>query len=54
MRLGADGAVAQVSVPARSTARSAGCAPCASAPDGALFVSTSNGDDDQVLRVTPV
>ena len=24
------------------------------APDGALFVSTSNGDDDKVLRVDPV
>ena len=23
-------------------------------PDGALYVSTSNGDDDQVLRITPV
>jgi glucose/arabinose dehydrogenase len=22
-------------------------------PDGALFVSTSNGDDDKVLRIDP-
>ena len=38
---------------AAGRARSAGCARCGLAPDGALFVSTSNGDDDKVLRDRP-
>ena len=54
MTIGADGAVASVAVPGdRWTTRSAGCGRCGRRPDGALFVSTSNGDDDKVLRIDP-
>jgi glucose/arabinose dehydrogenase len=54
MGLGPDGAVAQVSVPALFDGTFGRLRAVRLGPDGALFVSTSNGDDDQVLRVTPV
>jgi aldose sugar dehydrogenase len=54
MRLGPDGAVAAVSVPAPLDGDYGRIRAVRSGPDGALFVSTSNGTDDQVLRIDPV
>jgi glucose/arabinose dehydrogenase len=54
MRLGQDGAVDQVSVPAPLDGTFGRLRAVRVGPDGALFVGTSNGTDDQVLRITPV
>jgi aldose sugar dehydrogenase len=54
MRLGADGAVAQVIIPAALDGTFGRLRAVRLAPDGALLVSTSNGADDRVLRVEPV
>jgi aldose sugar dehydrogenase len=54
MTIGADGAVAQVRVPAPLDGQFGRLRAVRLAPDGALFVSTSNGDDDKVLRIDPV
>ena len=54
MRLGQDGAVAQVSVPAPLDGTYGRLRAARLAPDGALIVTTSNGDNDSVLRVDPV
>jgi aldose sugar dehydrogenase len=54
MGLGPDGAVAQVSVPAPLDGTFGRLRAVRLGPDGALYVSTSNGSDDQVLRVTPI
>jgi glucose/arabinose dehydrogenase len=54
MRLGPDGAVAQVSVPAPLDDTYGRLRGVRVSPDGALFVTTSNGDDDSVLRIDPV
>ena len=54
MGLGPDGAVAQVSVPAPLDGTFGRLRAVRLGPDGALYVSTSNGGDDQVLRVTPI
>jgi glucose/arabinose dehydrogenase len=54
MRLGQDGAVAQVSVPAQLDGAYGRIRAVRLGPDGALFVSTSNGGDDRVLRIEPV
>jgi glucose/arabinose dehydrogenase len=54
MRLGPDGAVTQVSVPAPLDATFGRLRAVRLGPDGALFVSTSNGSDDRVLRIDPV
>jgi glucose/arabinose dehydrogenase len=54
MRLGQDGAVAQVSVPAQLDGAYGRIRAVRLGPDGALFVSTSNGGDDRVLRIDPV
>jgi aldose sugar dehydrogenase len=54
MGLGPDGAVAQVSVPAPLDGTFGRLRAVRLGPDGALYVSTSNGSNDQVLRVTPV
>jgi aldose sugar dehydrogenase len=54
MRLGADGAVAEVSEPAPLDGTFGRLRAVRLGPDGALYVSTSNGGDDQVLRVTPI
>ena len=53
MRLGPDGSVAQTQVPAPLDGTSGRLRAVRLAPDGALLVSTSNGDDDKILRVTP-
>jgi aldose sugar dehydrogenase len=54
MTIGPDGAVAKVGIPAPLDDAYGRLRAVRSAPDGALFVSTSNGDDDKVLRVDPV
>ena len=54
MRLGPDGAVAAVSVPAPLDGTYGRLRAVRTGPDGALFVSTSNGSDDKILRVDPV
>ena len=54
MTIGADGAVSQVRVPAPLDGQFGRLRAVRLAPDGALFVSTSNGDDDKVLRIDPV
>ncbi|HWM57893.1 MAG TPA: PQQ-dependent sugar dehydrogenase [Pseudonocardia sp.] len=54
MTIGADGGVTQVGIPAPLDGEFGRLRAVRTAPDGALFVSTSNGDDDKVLRVDPV
>ena len=53
MTIGADGAVASVAVPPPLDDTFGRLRAVRTGPDGALFVSTSNGDDDKVLRVDP-
>lgn len=53
MRLGADGAVASVAVPQPLDGAFGRLRAVRLAPDGTLFVSTSNGSDDKILRVDP-
>lgn len=53
MTLGPDGAVAKVSVPQPLDGAYGRLRAVRLAPDGALFVATSNGDDDKVLRIDP-
>jgi aldose sugar dehydrogenase len=53
MTLGPDGAVANVSVPKPLDGAFGRLRGVRQAPDGSLFVSTSNGDDDKVLRIDP-
>jgi glucose/arabinose dehydrogenase len=54
MTLGPNGAVAAVSKPAPLDGTFGRLRAVRTGPDGALYVSTSNGNDDQVLRVTPI
>jgi aldose sugar dehydrogenase len=54
MGLGPDGAVAEVSVPAPLDGAFGRVRAVRLANDGALLVSTSNGSDDRVLRITPI
>jgi aldose sugar dehydrogenase len=54
MGLGPDGAVAEVSVPAPLDGAYGRLRAVRLTADGALLVSTSNGSDDQVLRIDPV
>lgn len=54
MTLGDDGAVSTVAVPTELDGRFGRLRAVRSAPDGALFVTTSNGTDDKVLRIDPV
>jgi glucose/arabinose dehydrogenase len=54
MGLGPDGAVAEVSVPAPLDDTYGRLRSARLGPDGALFVTTSNGTDDKVLRIDPV
>ncbi|MHA6796704.1 PQQ-dependent sugar dehydrogenase [Pseudonocardia bannensis] len=53
MTLGADGAVASVGVPAALDDTFGRLRAVRSGPDGALFVTSSNGTDDVVLRIDP-
>ncbi|MBA2310099.1 MAG: PQQ-dependent sugar dehydrogenase [Pseudonocardiales bacterium] len=53
MTLGADGAVTQVSVPAQLDDTFGRLRGARLGPDGALYVTSSNGTDDVVLRVEP-
>jgi aldose sugar dehydrogenase len=53
MRIGTDGAVDGVGVPAPLDDTFGRLRAVRTGPDGALFVSTSNGDDDKVLRIDP-
>ncbi len=53
MTIGADGAVASVSVPQALDGAFGRLRAVRSGPDGALFVSTSNGSDDKILRIDP-
>jgi aldose sugar dehydrogenase len=54
MTLGDDGAVTGVGVPPPLDDTVGRLRAVRQGPDGALFVSTSNGDDDRVLRIDPV
>ena len=54
MRLGPGGGVAKVTVPAPLDGAFGRLRAVRVAPDGTLFVSTSNGTDDRVLRIDPV
>ena len=53
MTLGSDGAVASVAVPQALDGAFGRLRAVRLSPDGALFVSTSNGSDDKVLRIDP-
>jgi aldose sugar dehydrogenase len=53
MTIGTDGAVEAVGVPAPLDDTFGRLRGVRTGPDGALFVSTSNGDDDRVLRIDP-
>jgi glucose/arabinose dehydrogenase len=53
MTIGPDGAVSSVAAPAPLDGMFGRLRAVRTAPDGALFVSTSNGDDDRVLRIDP-
>ncbi|MGH3588508.1 MAG: PQQ-dependent sugar dehydrogenase [Pseudonocardia sp.] len=54
MRLGPDGRITQVDVPVPLDGTFGRLRAVRQGPDGALYVSTSNGQDDEILRVTPV
>jgi glucose/arabinose dehydrogenase len=54
MTIGADGAVTSVAEPGPLDGTFGRLRAVRTGPDGALFVSTSNGDDDRVLRIDPV
>ena len=54
MTIGGDGAVAAVGVPAQLDGPFGRLRAVRTGPDGALYVTTSNGSDDKVLRVDPV
>lgn len=54
MTLGQDGAVAAVGVPEQLDGEFGRLRAVRTGPDGALYVTTSNGSDDQVLRIDPV
>jgi glucose/arabinose dehydrogenase len=53
MSIGPDGAVSEVRTPEELNGEFGRLRAVRLAPDGALFVSTSNGDDDKVLRLDP-
>jgi len=54
MTIGADGAVTTVAEPGPLDGTFGRLRAVRTGPDGALFVSTSNGDDDRVVRIDPV
>ncbi len=53
MRPGDDGVITEVGVPEQLDGAYGRIRAVRPAPDGALLVSTSNGDDDRILRVDP-
>lgn len=53
LRLDDDGAVAEVSIPEATNGPYGRLRAARLGPDGALYVTTTNGDDDKLLRVTP-
>ncbi len=53
MTLAEDGTVTQVGVPAELDGTHGRLRAVRSGPDGALYVTTSNGEDDEVLRISP-
>jgi glucose/arabinose dehydrogenase len=53
MNVGPDGAVTEVAVPPALDDTFGRLRAARLGPDGALFVTTSNGSDDKVLRITP-
>ncbi|MGG5259167.1 PQQ-dependent sugar dehydrogenase [Phycicoccus avicenniae] len=48
-----DGSVADVAIPKATNGPFGRLRAARLGPDGALYVTTSNGDDDQLLRITP-
>jgi glucose/arabinose dehydrogenase len=54
MGIGPDGAVTGTQIPAPLDGQFGRLRAVRLAPDGALLVSTSNGDDDKILRITPI
>lgn len=48
-----DGTLAEVSVPEETNDRYGRLRAARLGPDGALYVTTTNGDDDRLLRITP-
>jgi glucose/arabinose dehydrogenase len=54
MRVAADGTVTEVGRLPELEDRYGRLRAARTGPDGALYVTTSNGDDDKVLRITPV
>ncbi len=53
MQLDDDGAVADVSIPEATNGPYGRLRAARLGPDGALYVTTTNGDDDKLLRITP-
>lgn len=53
LRLGPDGALADVTVPTETNGPYGRLRAARVGPDGALYVTTTNGDDDKLLRITP-
>ena len=53
LRLRDDGALADVSVPEETDGPYGRLRAARLGPDGALYVTTTNGDDDKLLRITP-
>lgn len=53
LRIGDDGSVSDVEIPEDLVDDFGRLRAARVAPDGALYVTTSNGDDDKILRITP-
>ena len=53
LRPGADGAIERVDVPSATDGEFDRLRAARLGPDGALYVSTSNGTNDKILRITP-
>lgn len=53
LTLADDGSVEQVAVPQETDGPFGRLRAARLGPDGALYVTTTNGDDDQLLRITP-
>jgi glucose/arabinose dehydrogenase len=53
LQLAGDGSLAAVSVPEATNGPYGRLRAARLGPDGALYVTTTNGDDDKLLRITP-